>query len=167
MCQSRPVRHWSRVVTPVFERAPVRPIESEITRDSRRPTTQSAREIPKPGITRRVPRSPPAPGAKDRSTEASYATGATPDAVRSTRSQQLLRRRSPSARTARPVMPAGDILHGKEGVDGSSPSEGLHKMPANRHYSVVCSVKTRTHSGHICGTPDAARRLATPSDTAP
>jgi hypothetical protein len=23
--------------------------------------------------------------------------------------------------------------HGKEGVDGSSPSEGLHKKPANKH----------------------------------
>ena len=25
-------------------------------------------------------------------------------------------------------------LHGKEGVDGSSPSEGFEKMPANRHF---------------------------------
>jgi hypothetical protein len=29
-------------------------------------------------------------------------------------------------------------LHGKEGVDGSSPSEGLPKVPANRHFVVVC-----------------------------
>jgi hypothetical protein len=24
--------------------------------------------------------------------------------------------------------------HGKEGVDGSSPSEGFNEMPANRHF---------------------------------
>jgi hypothetical protein len=31
-----------------------------------------------------------------------------------------------------PAHPAGgESLHGKEGVDGSSPSEGLHKSPAN------------------------------------
>jgi hypothetical protein len=29
-------------------------------------------------------------------------------------------------------------LHGKEGVDGSSPSEGLGKVPANRDFNVVC-----------------------------
>jgi hypothetical protein len=37
-------------------------------------------------------------------------------------------------------------------------------MPANRHFSVVCTKDTRTHSGHICGTPDAPRRRATHSD---
>ncbi len=58
------------------------------------------------------------------------------------------------------------ILHGKEGVDGSSPSEGLRKVPANRHFNVACVLNTRTHSGHICGTRDASRRLAAPSDTA-
>jgi hypothetical protein len=56
-------------------------------------------------------------------------------------------------------------LHGKEGVDGSSPSEGLLKVPANRHFVVVCPLNTRTHSGHICGTRDAVRRPATPPDT--
>ena len=56
-------------------------------------------------------------------------------------------------------------LHGKEGVDGSSPSEGLPKVPANRHLVVVCLLNTRTHSGHICGTRDASRRLATSCDT--
>ena len=55
--------------------------------------------------------------------------------------------------------------HGKEGVDGSSPSEGLPKVPANRHFVVVCPLNTRTHSGHICGTRDALRRLASSSDT--
>jgi hypothetical protein len=45
--------------------------------------------------------------------------------------------------------------HGKEGVDGSSPSEGFPKVPANRHFVVVCSLNTRTHSGHIFGTGDA------------
>ena len=56
-------------------------------------------------------------------------------------------------------------LHGKEGVDGSSPSEGFSKVPANRHFVVVCVLNTRTHSGHICGTRDAPRRLAASSDT--
>jgi hypothetical protein len=55
-------------------------------------------------------------------------------------------------------------LH-REGVDGSSPSEGLPKVPANRHFVVVYSANTRTHSGHICGTRDARRRLASSSDT--
>jgi hypothetical protein len=45
--------------------------------------------------------------------------------------------------------------YGKEGVDGSSPSEGLPKVPANPHFVVVCPSNTRTHSGHICGTRDA------------
>jgi hypothetical protein len=56
-------------------------------------------------------------------------------------------------------------LHGKEGVDGSSPSEGSHKVPANRQFRVVRPSNTRTHFGHICGTRDASRRRATPSDT--
>jgi len=56
-------------------------------------------------------------------------------------------------------------LDGKEGVDGSSPSEGLSKVPAKWHFIVVCPLNTRTHSGHIRGTRDASRRLATPSDT--
>jgi hypothetical protein len=30
-------------------------------------------------------------------------------------------------------------LHGKEGVDGSSPSEGFDKVPANPHFIVVFS----------------------------
>ena len=55
--------------------------------------------------------------------------------------------------------------NGKEGVDGSSPSEGLGKVPANRHFDVVYSLNTRTHSGHICGARDASRPFATPSDT--
>src|SRR5262249_53552451 len=53
--------------------------------------------------------------------------------------------------------------HGKEGVDGSSPSEGFTKVPANRHFVVACSLNVRTHSGHICGMRDARRRLATSS----
>src|SRR6266540_3751118 len=58
-----------------------------------------------------------------------------------------------------------ETFHGKEGVDGSSPSEGLGKVPANRNLSVVRSLNTRTHSGHICGTGDASRRLPTSCDT--
>ena len=56
-------------------------------------------------------------------------------------------------------------FHGKEGVDGSSPLEGLPKVPVNRHFVVVCFKNTRTHSGHIFGTRDAQRRLASSSDT--
>ena len=35
----------------------------------------------------------------------------------------------------------GDHLHGKEGVDGSSPSEGFHECPANR--ALLLSVQTQ------------------------
>ena len=63
-----------------------------------------------------------------------------------------------------PLLPPQN-LHGKEGVDGSSPSEGLPKVPVNRHFVVVCFKNTRTHSGHIFGTRDAQRRLASSSDT--
>jgi len=42
-------------------------------------------------------------------------------------------------------------------------SEG--KVPANRHFVAVCPLNTRTHSGHIYGTRDALRRLASSSDT--
>jgi hypothetical protein len=55
-------------------------------------------------------------------------------------------------------------FHGKEGVDGSSPSEGLPKVPANRHFVVVCSLNTRTDSGHILVRVthrDVLRRLLT------
>jgi hypothetical protein len=38
-------------------------------------------------------------------------------------------------------------------------------VPANRHFVVVCSANTRTHSGRICGTRDARRRLASSFDT--
>ena len=38
-------------------------------------------------------------------------------------------------------------------------------MPANRRFLVAYPPNTRTHSGHICGTRDASRRLAAPSDT--
>ena len=56
-------------------------------------------------------------------------------------------------------------FHGKEGVDGSSPSEGFDEVPVNSHFIVVCPLNTRTHSGHIFGTGDAPRRLATPHGT--
>jgi hypothetical protein len=58
-----------------------------------------------------------------------------------------------------------ELFHGKEGVDGSSPSEGLRKVPVNRHFVVVFFLNARTHSGHICGTRVAPRRLATSIDT--
>jgi hypothetical protein len=62
--------------------------------------------------------------------------------------------------------PPSSALDGKEGVDGSSPSEGLYKVPANWHFTVAWQKNTRTHFGHIGGTRDAPRRFATPSDTA-
>jgi hypothetical protein len=39
-------------------------------------------------------------------------------------------------------------FHGKEGVDGSSPSEGLHKNPANEHISVACADEFWTLRGY-------------------
>jgi hypothetical protein len=57
--------------------------------------------------------------------------------------------------------------HGKEAVDGSSPSEDFGKVPANRHFVVVCPLNTRTHSGHIYGTRDSPRRFAATPDTVP
>jgi hypothetical protein len=87
--------------------------------------------------------------------------------ARKTRRESTICRRNmiESARPCPPVLPTN--LHGKEGVDGSSPSEGFDKVPANWHFIVVCLLNTRTHSGHICGTRDAPRRLATPADTVP
>jgi hypothetical protein len=38
-------------------------------------------------------------------------------------------------------------------------------VPANWHFVVVFSLNGRTHSGHICGTRDAPRRLAASADT--
>ena len=55
--------------------------------------------------------------------------------------------------------------HGKEGVDGSSPSEGFDKMPANGHFVVVCPNNTRVRGGYIPGTRDALRSLATSGGT--
>jgi hypothetical protein len=83
--------------------------------------------------------------------------------------QSQMRRRRQRPRYAKTVavgcnrLPIG--AHGKEGVDGSSPSEGFSKVPANRHFVVVCVLNTRTHSGHICGTRDVLRRFATSADT--
>jgi hypothetical protein len=85
------------------------------------------------------------------------------------RNRWQMGRRRERLRQAKAVALGCDRLpprfHGKEGVDGSSPSEGLPKVPANRHFVVVYSANTRTHSGHICGTRDARRRLASSSDT--
>jgi hypothetical protein len=56
------------------------------------------------------------------------------------------------------------MLDGKEGVDGSSPSEGFAEMPANRLFEL--SVKkppvTRGHSRALAGVPSlgaSARRI--------
>jgi hypothetical protein len=54
---------------------------------------------------------------------------------------------------ALPAVPAS-LLHGKEGVDGSSPSEGLAEVPANRHL-LLSRRKTRTHVGRRQPAPQA------------
>ena len=50
--------------------------------------------------------------------------------------------------------------HGKEGVDGSSPSEGFKKRPAERHFALPKSktVGTRGHSRALADVPSPARR---------
>ena len=56
-------------------------------------------------------------------------------------------------------------IDGKEGVDGSSPSEGFDKKPANGHFVVVCPNNTRVRGGYIPGTRDALRSRATSGGT--
>src|SRR5919106_1493716 len=60
-------------------------------------------------------------------------------------------------------------LHGKEGVDGSSPSEGLHKSPANGHVVLPAMAKFRRLAGtrrvHF-GTGGHSRAHATSRDAA-
>src|SRR6266545_1300230 len=60
-------------------------------------------------------------------------------------------------------------LHGKEGVDGSSPSEGLKKSPANRHVVLPAVAGFRCFVGtrrvHF-GTGGHSRAHATSRDTA-
>ena len=68
-----------------------------------------------------------------------------------------------TAATGCDQLPIG--AHGKEGVDGSSPSEGFDKMPANGHFVVVCPNNTRVGGGHIPGTRDALRSRATSGGT--
>ena len=43
----------------------------------------------------------------------------------------------------------GDLLHGKEGVDGSSPSEGLPKGPAYRHFCCQLAQRSDTFRTHF------------------
>jgi hypothetical protein len=50
------------------------------------------------------------------------------------------------ARACTPLPPKN--FHGKEGVDGSSPSEGLHKFPANGHIVLA----TMARFGRFAGT---------------
>ena len=68
------------------------------------------------------------------------------------------------ARSCPPVPPRN--LHGKEGVDGSSPSEGFNETPANQHFIVADCVNRRTQNGHISATRDVVRRPGSLSDTA-
>jgi hypothetical protein len=60
-------------------------------------------------------------------------------------------------------------LHGKEGVDGSSPSEGLYEMPANGDFMLPVVTRFRFFAGtrrvHF-GTGGHPRARATPRDTA-
>ena len=68
------------------------------------------------------------------------------------------------ARPCPPVPPQN--LHGKEGVDGSSPSEGFGKALQIAMWRCLRGEHADTFR-HICGTRDAARRLAAPPDTLP
>ena len=63
----------------------------------------------------------------------------------------------------------GDNLHGKEGVDGSSPSEGLQKSPANGHMVLPGATKSSVVAGTRrvrFGTGGHSRARATSRDTA-
>jgi hypothetical protein len=55
-----------------------------------------------------------------------------------------------SARACTPLPPQN--LHGKEGVDGSSPSEGLHKSPANGHMVLPAATKSSVVAWYETGT---------------
>jgi hypothetical protein len=61
-----------------------------------------------------------------------------------------------------------EAFHGKEGVDGSSPSEGLHKSPGNRHLMLPVLARFRPGAGtrrvHF-GTGGHSGARATPRDT--
>jgi hypothetical protein len=98
-------------------------------------------------------------------TDTSETTRATPRDARSSREGAGLAGKTVSWVIARVRAWTPRNLHGKEGVDGSSPSEGFSKVPVNWHFLVAYLLNTRTHSGHIRGTRDVSRRLATPSDT--
>ena len=73
-----------------------------------------------------------------------------------------------SARPWTPVPPQN--LHGKEGVDGSSPSEGLHKSSATGHFVLPVMARFRFSAGtrrvHF-GAGGHSRARATSRDTAP
>ena len=72
-----------------------------------------------------------------------------------------------SARACTPLPPQN--LHGKEGVDGSSPSEGLSKSPANGHFVLPAMARCRRFAGtrrvHF-GTGGHSRARATSRDIA-
>jgi len=61
-----------------------------------------------------------------------------------------------------------ELFHGKEGVDGSSPSEGLFKSPANGHFVLPAEARLRVFAGtrrvHF-GTSGHARANATSRGT--
>jgi hypothetical protein len=60
------------------------------------------------------------------------------------------------AASARPCTPVPlQNLHGKEGVDGSSPSEGFAKSPANRQFLSPHwqTAVTRGHARGLAGVP--------------
>jgi site-specific recombinase XerD len=80
--------------------------------------------------------------------------------------------RTPSSRTRRRFSPSlehlTDTLHGKEGVDGSSPSEGSHKSPATGRIVLPAPTNSRRFAGtrrvHF-GTGGHSRARATSRDT--
>ena len=84
--------------------------------------------------------------------------------ARSTRLEGAICRKNVSAR-APPCPPVPPLnLHGKEGVDGSSPSEGLHKSPANGHFYVARNGEISILRGYETGTFWDWRALAGTGD---
>ena len=80
--------------------------------------------------------------ARVRASSRSYSSALDPGDLRGFRGRQ--RPRSPS-------LPAS-ALNGKEGVDGSSPSEGLEKIPAKRHIYCCLSRRQSGLKGNAEGT---------------
>ncbi len=135
---------------------------SERNRDSERQTTQSVREITK---TRTHGESQGHRGTEGgESADGCGLRRTRPHRLRfgSTGGQQLQPLKRPAPRVLnqrRPVVPAGDALHAKEGVDGSSPSGGF-KKPLQIGFYVVCPDAVAPHGYCRSGPTSSAEFVA-------